>query len=188
MPFPCFYWWVYIWWYVPYNTQHPGGPQENFCSSLQAQVMHHLGVKGGESMKQWMLTSHSCCGNNFRNVVPVGGCTVVSQRWVLLHPQQSQVAELMPLRYTAMVGWMHRWTAELHEKTTIPDQFMCHAITYLSVLFVHDSSKHNYYKRNVGSACEFSEAQKFFTLFLDDIIKPRLLTAWTGNTQQWWRL
>jgi hypothetical protein len=22
-------------------------------------------------------------------------------------------------------------------------------------------------------------------LFLDDIIKPRLLAAWTGNTQQW---
>jgi len=40
------------------------------------------------------------------------------------------------------------------------------------------------FQRNAGSACEFSEAQKFFTLFLDDIIKPRLLAAWTGNTQQ----
>jgi hypothetical protein len=78
---------------------------------------------------------------------------------------------------------MRRWTAELHKKTTIPDQFICHSITYLGVFFVHGSSKHNY-KRNFGSACEFSEAQKFFTLFLDDIIKPRLLAAWTGNTQQ----
>jgi hypothetical protein len=67
-------------------------------------VMQHLRVKGGELMKKWMATSHSCCGKNFLNVVPVGGCTVVSRRWELLHPQQSRVAELMPHWCTAVVG------------------------------------------------------------------------------------
>ena len=141
---------VYIW-YVSYNIQQSGGPQENFCSTFQAQMTRHLGVKGDKPMKKWMLTSHFCCGKNFHNAVPVVGCIVVSQRWVPLHLQQIQVAEMMPHRYTAVVGWKRRWTAELHKKTIIPDQFIYHATTsYLSVFSARGSSNKHSYKRNVG--------------------------------------
>jgi hypothetical protein len=146
------YFLAFIGWciYMICIIQHTGGPQENFCSTFQAQMMHHLGVKGDKPMKKWMLPSHSCCGKNFHNVGPVVGCIVVSQQWVPLHPQQSQVAEMMPHQYTAVVGWMHRWTVELHEKTIIHDQFIYHATTYLGIFSARGSSNKHNYKRIVS--------------------------------------
>jgi len=37
---------------IIYNIQQSGSPQENFCSTFQAQMTHHLGVKGDKPMKK----------------------------------------------------------------------------------------------------------------------------------------
>ena len=151
MLFSHLHWWVYI--YDMYHTTYNSQVALRRTSVLPFKPRWRaiLEWRVIKPMKKWMLTSHFCCGKNFHNVVPVVGCIVVSRRWVPLHPQQIQVAEMMPHRYTAVVGWKRRWTAELHKKTIIPDQFIYHATTsYLSVFSARGSSNKHSYKRNVG--------------------------------------
>jgi hypothetical protein len=185
MIFPHLYWWVYI--YDMFHTTYNSlvALRRTSAPTFRTQMAHHLGVKGDyKPMKKWMLTSHhSCCGKNSHNVVPVVGCIVVSRWWVPLHPQQSQVAEMTPHRYTAVAEWKRRWTAELQEKKHHSwSVHICHAWVSsphgvaATSIFVKSKSWFSALGQLVN--CQRLKSFSLCSYFLYDIIQRLLCTRW----------